>query len=277
MSGLHAAAFGVLCERDVRAKLQRTAALASAWRAGELDLDPAGAPPVVALPIPGRPDRPSLVPAREVPSRPLGSPSGRAALVHAVAHIEFNAINLAWDAVYRFRGLPRAYYDDWVGVADDEARHFRLLQGRLEELGLAYGDLPAHDGLWQSAVATAHDALARMALVPRVLEARGLDVTPGMIARLRAVGDGRTADLLDVILREEVAHVAAGSRWFRHLCEQSGRDPEGTFLMLVEQESRGAVRGPLNLPARAAAGFSREELDGLARLGSPETSARTVP
>jgi uncharacterized ferritin-like protein (DUF455 family) len=270
VSGLHAAALGVLRERAIAAKLKRTAELSAAWRAGGMDPDPGDAPPVVDLPVPGRPDRPVLVPAREVPSRPLGSVEGRAALVHAVAHIEFNAINLAWDAVYRFRGLPRAFYDDWVGVADDEARHFAMLQGRLGELGLAYGDLPAHDGLWQSAVATAHDPLERMALVPRVLEARGLDVTPGMIARLRSVGDARTAGLLETILREEVAHVAAGSRWFRHLCERAGRDPEASFLDLVGRGSRGSLRGPHNLAARAAAGFSERELQGLARLGAAD-------
>ncbi|MEJ2654165.1 MAG: ferritin-like domain-containing protein [Acidihalobacter sp.] len=149
-----------------------------------------------------------------MPRRGLGTREGRAALVHAVAHIEFNAINLALDAVYRFRSLPRAYYDDWLRVADEEARHFMLLADRLTDFGMRYGDLPAHNGLWEMAVKTADDWLLRMALVPRVLEARGLDVTPGMIERLRQAGDMETVAALEVILREEVGHVAIGSRWF---------------------------------------------------------------
>jgi uncharacterized ferritin-like protein (DUF455 family) len=227
-------------------------------------LDPAGSAPPVALPVPGRPERPRLVHPRELPQRKLASDEGRAALVHAVAHIEFNAINLAWDAVYRFRDLPAAYYADWVGVAADEARHFVLLRDRLAELGHAYGDFDAHDGLWDMAVKTAGDCLARMALVPRVLEARGLDVTPGMIARLRAVGDARTAGILELILREEVAHVAAGSRWFRHCCAQAGREPGATFRELVATLAPGVLRGPFNIEARARAGFAAAELQSLA-------------
>jgi uncharacterized ferritin-like protein (DUF455 family) len=163
---------------------------------------------------PGRPERPPLVSPRDLRKRGLGSREGRAAFLHAIAHIEFNAINLAWDAAYRFRDMPDEFYRDWVGVADDEARHFSLLSQRLRELGAAYGDFPAHNGLWDMAEKTAQSCLARMALVPRVLEARGLDVTPAMIVKLRAIGDPGSADILDLILREEIAHVAAGSRWF---------------------------------------------------------------
>lgn len=212
---------------------------------------------------PGRPERPRLVHPRAVAHRGLGSPDGRAAFVHAIAHIEFNAINLAWDAVYRFRGMPHGYYADWVGVAADEARHFTLLRARLRELGRDYGDFDAHDGLWEMAMKTAESCRARMALVPRVLEARGLDVTPGMIVRLRDVGDEVTVGILEIILREEVAHVAAGSRWFRWCCERDGVEPEAEFRRLLEQHARGAVRGPLNLAARAAAGFSAAELEAM--------------
>jgi uncharacterized ferritin-like protein (DUF455 family) len=243
---------------DIGEKLRLTGAVAAAWAADALPLD--DAVPVQPIAAPGRPARPRLVSPRDLPSRGLGTVEGRAALVHAVAHIEFNAINLAWDAVYRFRGMPLAYYRDWIGVAADEARHFALLSTRLAELGHAYGDFDAHDGLWEMAVKTADSCLARMALVPRVLEARGLDVTPGMIARLRGVGDAATASILEVILREEVAHVAAGSRWFVWCCARDGLDADTTFAQLLAAHARGSVKGPFNTAARLAAGFSAAEL-----------------
>jgi uncharacterized ferritin-like protein (DUF455 family) len=266
MTTLAAAALDCLLEQDVTRKLARTAQVAADWRAGRLDLMGGDLPAVRDLPAPGRPERPLLVPPRQLASRGLGSVEGRIALLHAVAHIEFNAVNLAWDAVYRFRGLPRGYYDDWVGVADDEARHFALLAGRLAEHGAAYGDLPAHDGLWTMAVRTAGDPLARMALVPRVLEARGLDVTPGMIDRLRDAGDRASADVLAVILAEEVAHVAAGTRWFGHLCAQRGLVPADTFLRLVRERAAGSVRPPFNHEARGRAGFDAAEMAALHAL-----------
>lgn len=209
---------------------------------------------------PGRPERPELIHPARLPRRRLGSREGRIALIHAVAHIEFNAINLALDAALRFDGLPPEYYRDWISVAIDEARHHRMLVGRLAELGAAYGDLPAHDGLWEMAQKTAHDPLLRMALVPRVLEARGLDVTPGMIQRLRQVGDEQTVACLDIILEEEVRHVAIGSRWFTHLCRLRDLEPGSTFLALLDEHMPARGGGPLNRPARLAAGFSREEL-----------------
>jgi uncharacterized ferritin-like protein (DUF455 family) len=248
------------------AKLAATVAAAAAHAAGELALQ--ASTPALPITAPGRPPRPRLVAPRELPQRGLGSVEGRAAFIHAVAHIEFNAIDLAWDAVYRFRDLPDAYYADWVQVAADEARHFALLQARLAELGHAYGDFDAHNGLWEMAEQTADDCLTRMALVPRVLEARGLDVTPSMIGRLRAVGDDRSAEILELILREEVAHVAAGSRWFRWCCERAGCAPEATFQALLASRSRGVLRGPFNREARQAAGFSSAELDALGALAA---------
>lgn len=236
--------------------------LAAAFRAGQLALDP-DAPPAGVIAVPGRPERPVLVSPREVPQRGLGSVEGRAAFLHAIAHIEFNAINLAWDAVYRFRGMPRAFYADWVGVADDEARHFAMLCERLSAMGAAYGDHPAHNGLWEMAVATADSCLRRMALVPRVLEARGLDVTPGMITRLRLNGDHESAEVLEVILREEVAHVAAGTRWFHWCCERDGLAPGREFIRLVREVARGSLRGPFNRPARREAGFDDYEMSEL--------------
>ncbi|HEX7369348.1 MAG TPA: ferritin-like domain-containing protein [Rhodanobacteraceae bacterium] len=248
---------------DPDAKVALTRGTWSALRDGDVSLDDDGAMPV-PIGVPGRPSKPRLVMPREVPQRGLGSKEGRAALVHAVAHIEFNAINLAWDAVYRFRGMPDDYYRDWVKVAHDEARHFTMLSSRLAQLGHAYGDFDAHNGLWEMAVKTADSCLARMALVPRVLEARGLDVTPGMIARLCSVGDDATAAILEIILREEVPHVAAGTRWFRWCCDRESCDPDATFTALLAEYVPTGLRGPFNLEARRAAGFRDHELAMLA-------------
>lgn len=250
--------------RDPEEKVRLTNAVAADWAAGRLRLADEG----VLEPIskPGRPERPALVPPRELARRSLSSVAGRAALIHAVAHIELNAMDLAWDAAYRFRGLPEAYYADWVRVAREEAYHFCLMRDRLRALGRDYGDFPAHNGLWEMAQRTAGDALRRMALVPRVLEARGLDVTPGMIERLRAAGDEATAAALGVILRDEVGHVEAGSRWFRHLCAERGMEAGQTYLALVEAEVPGVIRCPLNREARRTAGFSDEELQRLEAL-----------
>jgi uncharacterized ferritin-like protein (DUF455 family) len=223
-------------------------------------------PRLLPVEIPGRPLKPTLVPPRALAQRGLGSESGRAALVHAVAHIEFNAINLALDAVQRFDAMPPDFYRDWLSVAVDEARHFGLLNQRLAELGFAYGDFDAHNGLWEMCLKTAGDVLERMALVPRVLEARGLDVTPGMIERLRGAGDRQTVAALEVILREEVRHVAIGTRWFHWACAARGLEPDATFLGLIEAHSAARIKPPFNCPARRAAGFSAREMAALEAL-----------
>jgi uncharacterized ferritin-like protein (DUF455 family) len=264
-SSLFEAAAACIAECDVAQKLRRTRDSALCWRSGGLSLNDDGA--VRAIGPPGRPQRPELVVPRELPKRGFHSTAGRAALVHAVAHIEFNAINLAWDAVYRFRGMPRAFYDDWVRVADEEAYHFSLVRERLHQLGYDYGDFAAHNGLWAMAEETAHDALVRMALVPRVLEARGLDVTPGMIARLRRAGDKDTVALLEIILRDEIGHVEIGSRWFRWLCAERGVVPESTFRDLVGRYMKGGLKGPFHRNARLQAGFSEDELAALEQMG----------
>lgn len=248
----------------VEAKLSLTHTGAAMWRAGELSLDPEGV--VEDIPLPGRPLRPLLVEPRSLPKRGFGSDLGRASFIHSIAHIEFNAIDLAWDAIYRFRDMPHEYYSDWVSCADDEARHFEMLQARLAEYGYTYGDFDAHNGLWEMAVRTTSSVLIRMALVPRVLEARGLDVTPGMIVKLRSLGDDRTADILEVILREEVAHVAAGSKWFAYACELEGVEPRETFTKLLKEYARGSLFGPFNVEARTRAGFDPVELESLAAL-----------
>ena len=244
------------------AKPASTFATAEAFARGELSI-PADAGEPAPIAMPGRPAKPALVHPRHLPRRGFGTTEGRAAFIHAVAHIEFNAIDLAWDAVYRFRGMPAQYYADWIGVARDEARHFGLLRARLRELGHDYGDFDAHNGLWEMAAQTAHDGLARMALVPRVLEARGLDVTPAMIVKLREFGDEATAGILEVILREEVAHVAAGTRWFRWWCERAGVEPRARFRELLGEFASGVLHGPFNIQARLAAGFDLDELAGL--------------
>lgn len=259
-----------LAEPDPSAKCRRVAALWERVADGRWHPSDPGEPGLLPC---GRPGRPVLVHPSRLPRRGLGSVEGRQALIHAVAHIEFNAINLGLDAALRFPGMPDDYYRDWLSVAADEARHFRMLSDRLAELELGYGDLPAHNGLWDMAEKTAHDPLVRMALVPRVLEARGLDVTPGMIEKLSAVGDERTVALLETILEEEEGHVAIGSRWFRFLCEQRGLEPESTFRRLLNDYFSGSLRGPFNLDARRRAGFSQAEIDRLAALDAERAGA----
>jgi uncharacterized ferritin-like protein (DUF455 family) len=258
VNDLGARAAEVLAAADTTAKVDLTRRLAADWRAGRV------APPAVSAPIPlrpGRPARPVLVPPRDLPKRKIGAAAdGRAALLHALAHIELNAIDLGWDMVARFGGppLPRAFADDWVTVAADEAEHFTLLCDRLGALDRAYGDLPAHDGLWQAAERTAHDLLARLAVVPMLLEARGLDVTPAMIGRLERAGDADSAAVLSRIYRDEIGHVAAGVRWFRHECAARGLDQAAAWRDLVARHGRGALKPPFNAPARERAGMPRE-------------------
>lgn len=215
---------------------------------------------VRTLDAPGRPDKPDLVDARSLPRRGMGSPAGRLGLVHSLAHIEFNAINLALDAIYRFRGMPADYYKDWLRVAAEEGQHFMLLQNRLLSLDSHYGALTAHDGLWDMARRTDHDILVRMALVPRILEARGLDVAPPMIVKLNQLGDPDTAAILQRIYTDEITHVEVGNRWFRFICEQRNLDGTKVFRDLLEGENSAYLRSPYNREARLLAGFNEEEL-----------------
>lgn len=212
------------------------------------------------------PDKPQWVMPRKLKRRSMTDPEGLKVFLHAVAHIEFVAIHLALDAAYRFREVPEAFRRDWLGVAVEEARHFQAVVDRMAELSAAYGDYPAHGGLWELAEETAGDLLARMALIPRFMEARGLDVTPGMIEKFERQGDQKTVNVLSLILREEVGHVALGSRWFRWAAEQAGVDPENTYFGLIQRFLSGDVRGPFNETARLDAGFTRTELDRLTGL-----------
>ena len=252
-----------LLETDPLSKCQRVESLWACVSGGDWSPSCPGEPGLLAC---GRPGKPELVNPGQLPRRGLGSLEGRQALVHAIAHIEFNAINLGLDAALRFASMPDAFYVDWLSVAADEARHFLMLNERLQQLGASYGDFPAHNGLWDMAEKTAHDVMVRMALVPRVLEARGLDVTPGMIERLKQAGDEQTVSLLHVILEEEERHVAIGSHWFRHLCQERNLEPESTFEDLLLRYFDGRLRGPFNLPARKRAGFSEPELERLLRM-----------
>ncbi len=243
---------------DPRAKALAARALGQA----DLSLD-AQAELTPSAPVPGRPARPRLVPAVDVPRPSPYTPAGRAALLHAVVHIEFNAINLALDAIWRFGGMPEAYYRDWQRVASEEALHFTLLEEHLASLGCEYGDHPAHDGLWTMTERTAGDITARMALVPRTLEARGLDATPPMQAKLAKAGDARAVAILDIILRDEIGHVAVGNRWYRWLCQQQGLDPHAHYALLTRRHQAPRLRPPFNDSARRAAGFTGAEIAAL--------------
>ena len=264
-SEMRSQALQALLIRDPATKADAARRLHARAEAGTLVIDAHADLPEPAG-LPGRPERPVLVAADQVPRRSPFTPAGRAALLHAVCHIEFNAINLALDAVWRFAGLPEAYYRDWLRVAAEEALHFSLLAQHLATLGHGYGDFDAHDGLWRMTEATKADIVARMALVPRLLEARGLDATPPMQARLAKAGDAQAVAILDIILRDEIGHVAIGNHWYRWVCQRDGLDAEALFPQLVARFAAPRLRPPFNLRARRAAGFSEAELAQLGAL-----------
>ncbi|HEU0231542.1 MAG TPA: ferritin-like domain-containing protein [Burkholderiaceae bacterium] len=245
----------LLADPDQKLAMVRSLAVSSPVDAGARLDEPPG--------VPGRPIRPERVPPFKVRQRSVHTLEGRAALVHSLAHIEFNAINLALDAVWRFPGMPDAYYADWLRVARDEACHFGLLRRHLRTLGHDYGDFPAHDGLWDMAWRTRDDIMARLALVPRTLEARGLDASPIVRDKLEAVGDAAGANLIEIILHDEIGHVAVGNFWYRYLCDKAGLDPLSTYRSLAVIHRAPRLRGPFNTQARRAAGFTEQELEAL--------------
>ena len=259
------AARALACLRldDPDAKCACTAALWSDWQTDKVAM-PTDHEPVEAIETPGRPAAPKLTPPQDIGQRSIHSRDGHAALIHALAHIEFNAINLALDAAYRFRELPYEFYGDWLQVAAEEAYHFTLLRDHLRQLGYDYGSFPAHDGLWQMCRKTAHDPLVRMALVPRLLEARGLDANPAIVKKLRNIGDTRGVEILETILRDEIGHVRIGNRWYQHLCTLRGVEPADQFQKLLLEYNAPRPRPPLHTEARMAAGFGEEELEYLA-------------
>ncbi|MDF1750614.1 MAG: ferritin-like domain-containing protein [Alphaproteobacteria bacterium] len=264
ISSIHASSLGdaavrVLGTADARQKACVAREVAKTWLGRRYDIvGVTGAVPD----RPARPDRPVLMLPRDVPRRKINAgAAGRIALLHALAHIELNAIDLAFDIIARFshQDLPDEFFDDWIAVGDDEARHFLMLEDRLQELGGAYGDLPAHDGLWQAAMETAHDVLARLAIVPMVLEARGLDVTPDMIRRLEIAGDQESAAALTIIHDDEIGHVAVGKRWFDHVCAMRDlSDPVAVWQDLVRKHFKGGLKPPFNTASRDLAGFPEQ-------------------
>lgn len=259
---LRATALRCLLLCDPAAKVTAVAKLNAEFKKGTLAPDPSAIliSDTEAAAIPGRPSRPELVLPKTLKHRSMRTEEGRAALIHALAHIEFNAINLALDAICRFSGMPNQYYTDWLSVAAEEAQHFDMLARHLQTLGFAYGDFSAHNSMWEMAGKTQFDILARMALVPRTLEARGLDATPAVRAKIAQAGDLAAAEILDIILREEVGHVAIGNHWYNWLCEARQLEPIETFATLALTYEAPTLRGPFNLTARRAAGFSEEEL-----------------
>jgi len=257
----------LLCLADPAEKAAATRELFAAAHTLQFDPQASLAEPAG---LPGRPALPRLVAHVALARRSPFTPDGRAALLHSVAHIEFNAINLALDAVWRFANMPDDYYCDWARVAGEEAHHFTLLCEHLASLGHAYGDFDAHDGLWTMVEKTKHDIVSRMALVPRTLEARGLDATPPMQAKLAQAGDVRAVAILEVILRDEIGHVAIGNRWYRWLCERDGLDPIAHFEHLLAAHHAPRPRPPFNLDARRRAGFDAEELARLTRPAPPQ-------
>lgn len=269
MQSLKSMARAIVLADDPAAKVCLARETASLWNKRQLSLGlrSAGAP----MPVrPGRPERPVLLPPRAMPRRSTGDLEGRVSLLHSLAHIELNAVDMTWDMIGRFFAapLPISFFDNWVQVGLEEAGHFELISTRLAELGAAYGDLPAHDGLWQSAQATGESLIARIAVVPLVLEARGLDVSPAMIERLKAAGDLASAAAVGIIYRDEKRHVAYGLKWFRFLCERDGREPESAFHELVRQYFRSSLKPPFNDPARSEAGLTPGFYKPLAAIGT---------
>ena len=266
-SCLHKAAYEVLMLKQPLQKCQAMHELFQSWKDHPEQFTFTDSnTSIETIENPGRPDKPELVSPKVLAKRALHTHEGRCVLMHAIAHIEFNAINLALDAVYRFRDQPQAFYGDWLQVADDEARHFAMVLGYLHKHDINYGDYPAHNGLWEMVLKTGHDIVDRMALVPRVLEARGLDVSPAMIAKLKQAGDESAADILKVIYHDEIGHVEVGSRWFYFHCEQRSLAPQETFLKLIDRYMQGNLRGPFNEAARLKAGFLQEEIASLNKL-----------
>jgi uncharacterized ferritin-like protein (DUF455 family) len=255
---LRAGALGALLEPDPLRKASETLRIAAL----DLALVPQGVLDC-HMPLPGRPARPLLVARPRSRQRSLLSLAGRGALLHSLVHIEFNAINLSLDACWRFAGMPEQYYRDWLNVAAEEAYHFTLLSDHLKTLGYAYGDFPAHNGLWDTVEKTKGDVLARMALVPRTLEARGLDASPPMRAKLAQAGDHAAAAIIDIILRDEIGHVAIGNHWYRWLCEERQLDYRSTYASLAIEYGAPKLHGPFNFDARRAAGFDEDELAAL--------------
>lgn len=262
MSNLFTECYTAIMTQDIQEKCNRTEQICNKFKNNELTLDKSYNV-IFSIPVPGRPEKPILVPPFNVPKRRVGSKEGHAGLIHSLAHIEFNAINLALDACYRFQEMPKEFYLNWLQVAIEEVHHFKLLNAHLHFLGFSYGAFAAHNGLWSMAVKTESDALARMALVPRTLEARGIDAVPEMQEKLRSTEDVRAIEILDIIHRDEIKHVQYGDKWFKYICNQRNLDVEETFFKLLDEYNAPKIRGAFNRKDRKIAGFNDSELDRL--------------
>jgi len=253
---LSEAACIILNTADAHLKVRRTYEYVDAWKNGTITEVGDQQPPDT----PGRPTKPQLCSPKEMPRRRLGTESGRIALIHAIAHIELNAIDLAWDIMARFthEDMPKEFFDDWIEVAFDEAVHFELLNNRLKDFDIQYGDHPAHNGLWDAAYSTRDDIMARCALVPMLLEPRGLDTTPQTVERLRRMEDAKTADIMERIGFEEIAHVRAGTRWFNYIAERRGLNPQNTYQGFVRERFNSVLKSPFNTEARNDAGLTAD-------------------
>ena len=261
MPELRETSLAILAILDAQTKVSQLFNLFDAYQKQIISLDVSRQIECGALTLPGRPAKPDLVLPKLVPKRRMDTPEGRAGLLHSLAHIEFNAMNLALDAIWRFPGMPKEYYEDWLKVAKEEAYHFSLVNEHLQTLGFTYGDFPAHNSLWEMVERTTDSAIARMALVPRTMEARGLDAVPSIRDRFKQIKEARTVEILEIILNDEIGHVLIGNRWFNFLCEKDNLSPISAYRELAAQYRAPVLKGPFNIEARKQAGFTSEELD----------------
>jgi len=260
MLELRQTALEILVITDPKTKVDRVKQLFSDYHQQSITLDVSSTLNSEDLALPGRPQKPELVPPLTVPKRRMDTVDGRLSLLHSLAHIEFNAMNLALDAIWRFSDMPAQYYEDWLKVAKEEAYHFSLIETHLQSVGVAYGDFPAHNSLWEMVERTSDAVIARMALVPRTMEARGLDAVPAIRDRFKQIKDAKVVEILEVILRDEVGHVLIGNQWFNFLCTKEGLSPIKVYKELARAYRAPVLRGPFNLEARRQAGFTVEEL-----------------
>ena len=273
MLELRETSLAILANTDVHSKLSQLSNLLDGYQAGCILVNASASLDSQNNCLPGRPAKPDLVAPKFVPKRRMDTVEGRAILWHSLAHIEFNAMNLALDAIWRFPDMPKAYYEDWLGVAKEEAYHFGLVNEHMQSFGFSYGDFPAHNSLWEMVERTTDSVIARMALVPRTMEARGLDAVPGIRDRFKQIKDDRAVEILEIILHDEIGHVLVGNRWFTFLCAKDYLSPIATYRDLAEKYRAPTLRGPFNLEAREQAGFTAEELSLLESLGDKRTQA----
>jgi len=260
MPELRQTALELLAISDPQTKIAQVKQLFDQYQKKRIDLDTLSILNSDGLTLPGRPQKPELVPPLAVPKRKMDTVEGRLSLLHSLAHIEFNAMNLALDAIWRFSDMPEQYYEDWLKVAKEEAYHFSLIENHLQSNDVAYGDFPAHNSLWEMVERTTDAVIARMALVPRTMEARGLDAVPAIRDRFKQIKDHQVVEILEIILRDEVGHVFIGNQWFNFLCAKENLSPIKVYKDLARQYRAPVLRGPFNLEARKQAGFTAEEL-----------------